>query len=273
MERKELLDALESMPGRLRSAVEGFTAEEAARPGAGGSFSAVELCWHLADYEAECATRLERVLKEDDPFLPDFDGLAVARERNYARLPLQGGVQALEGRRRANVAFLRALDASGWGRPATQQALGAITLGRLPEMMAAHDEEHWQELVRWLDRREILRAIDAFAGAYAAGDLNALASYYADDLLKLRQGAAEETRAQVVARVQGALSLARGRVEVDNQELEIEGDMAYTRGVFTVTLTPKDGGEPQRFTRRYLEIWRKRDGRWRVCRAIDNAPP
>ena len=37
-----------------------------------------------------------------------------------------------------------------------------------------------------------------------------------------------------------------------------------------ITLTPKADGEPQTIERRYLEIWRKEDGRWRVARTMDN---
>ena len=42
------------------------------------------------------------------------------------------------------------------------------------------------------------------------------------------------------------------------------------RGTFRVTLTPKAGGEAQTIDRRYLELWRKENGRRLVVRTMDN---
>jgi len=60
------------------------------------------------------------------------------------------------------------------------------------------------------------------------------------------------------------------RVDVSNDEIQVAGDLSFTRGSFSVTLTPKAGGESQTVERRYLEIWQKENGRWLVVRAMDN---
>ena len=64
-----------------------------------------------------------------------------------------------------------------------------------------------------------------------------------------------------------------GHLDVHNDEVEVSGDMAFTRGTLSIRLVPRDGsGAVQTLDRRYLEIWRKRSGRWLVVRTMDNAP-
>jgi ketosteroid isomerase-like protein len=120
------------------------------------------------------------------------------------------------------------------------------------------------------DQEAILRAIESFAASYNSGDLSALLSYYDDDLVKVRQGAQAESKADTERRVKDVFTRFDTKVEVENLEIEVSGDMAFTRGIFTVTLSPRDGGEAQQVVRRYLEVWRKRAGKWRVARTMDN---
>jgi len=120
------------------------------------------------------------------------------------------------------------------------------------------------------DHQAILQAIDSFVASYNSGDLTALLSYYDDDLVKLRQGARAESKAETERRVNDVFARFHTQVDVENIEIEVCGDLAFTRGVFTVTLSPRGGGEALRVARRYLEVWRKRGGQWRVARTMDN---
>jgi ketosteroid isomerase-like protein len=117
----------------------------------------------------------------------------------------------------------------------------------------------------------IRQAIESFAVSYNSGDLASLLSYYDDDLVKVRQGAPAESKGETERRVQEVFARFHTKVDVENVEVEVSGDMAFTRGVFTVTLSPCDGGEIRQVVRRYLEVWRRRGGRWRVARTMDNA--
>jgi ketosteroid isomerase-like protein len=59
---------------------------------------------------------------------------------------------------------------------------------------------------------------------------------------------------------------------VRNDEMLISGDLAVVRGELWVELTPKSGDGPvERLQRRFLEVWRKADGNWRVIRTMDNS--
>jgi ketosteroid isomerase-like protein len=117
---------------------------------------------------------------------------------------------------------------------------------------------------------EIKRAIDEFVNAYNSGDIDAVLACYGDDLVKLRQGAPPETKPEVARRVAEVFKNFHSRVDVKNEEILVAGELAFTRGSFRVTLTPKAGGESQTINRRYLELWRKENGRWLVVRTMDN---
>jgi len=123
------------------------------------------------------------------------------------------------------------------------------------------------------DRDEIAAAIDRFIRAYNAGDLEQLLACYADDLIKDRQGAAAETRGETAERIRSVFRDYEGRLSVSNDEIVASGDLAYARGSLKITLTPRAGGPPLHLQRRFLEIWRKREGRWLVVRTMDNTAP
>lgn len=122
------------------------------------------------------------------------------------------------------------------------------------------------------DREAIEKQIAAFIRAYEAGDLAGVMDYYAPDMVKLRQGAAPETRARTQERVAGVFREFSRSLSVVNDEIVASGDLAYTRGTLKLTLTPLAGNAPPLVVeRRFLEIWRRSGGRWLVARAMDNA--
>lgn len=120
------------------------------------------------------------------------------------------------------------------------------------------------------DEKAIELAISEFVTAYNAGDINKVLGYYGEDLVKIRNGAAPETKADTALRVASVFDKFHSQVDVVNDEIHVSGDFAFTRGTFRVTLIPKAGGDPQIIDRRYLEIWRKEGGRWLVVRTMDN---
>lgn len=124
---------------------------------------------------------------------------------------------------------------------------------------------------RMNDQKAIEAAISEFIRVYDAGDIDSLLNYYRDDMIKVRNGAPPENKSQLTQRLREVFSKYRSNVEVANDEIEVYGELAFTRGSFKVTLTPRDGGESQTLSRRYLEIWRKENGRWQVVRAMDNS--
>src|SRR5687768_17495688 len=90
-----LLSELLAMADFLEASFATVSRLEAAAPGLNDAFSPVEHCWHLADLEREgYAVRIRRLREEANPWLSDFKGARIARERNYKSLSLAEGIEA-----------------------------------------------------------------------------------------------------------------------------------------------------------------------------------
>jgi len=149
-DRETLWRSLDAMPGFLAERFAPLSAREAVRPGPDGAFSPVEQCWHLADLEREAfGARIRRLLADTDPYLADFDGARVARERDYRARSLAEGIRQFGEARAANLALLRSLDAAQWSRAGTQEGVGRVALCDMPHMMAEHDDAHRAEIEAW----------------------------------------------------------------------------------------------------------------------------
>src|SRR5437868_1923044 len=94
-----------------------------------GPFALVEHVWHMADLEREFAERIRRLLGEADPFLPDFDGERVAKERQYLTLDLAAGLTAFASAREETLRFLGAVASEAWARCGRQEGVGAFARG------------------------------------------------------------------------------------------------------------------------------------------------
>ena len=63
---------------------------------------------------------------------------------------------------------------------------------------------------------------------------------------------------------------------IKKDEVQINGDLAFSRGTYTASLTPKAGGETINLIGKYLTILKKQtDGSWRIyCDCFNsNVPP
>jgi len=165
--------------------------------------------------------------------------------------------------------FLKTCEPFLKGGPHYTEAGMATVAEAYREQLAAADPP--ERLTTMSDEEQIKQAIAQFVEAYNAGDADRIASYYADDLVKLRAGAPAEAKDDTVRRVKDVMARFQGHLEVHNDEIVVAGNMAFTRGRLLITLTPRAEGAPQTIERRFLEVWRKDAGRWRVIRAMDNA--
>jgi ketosteroid isomerase-like protein len=117
----------------------------------------------------------------------------------------------------------------------------------------------------------IVQSIDRFRNAFNSGNQDEIARYYTDDMVKIRQGSPSEGKSDVIRRLMDTFREFNGHLDVANDEIVVNGTMAFTRGTFVVSLTPKAGGDSRVFRRRFLEIWRIQNGAWRVSRSMDNS--
>jgi hypothetical protein len=89
-------------------------------------------------------------LAEDRPELEPFDQEALAEERCYLDLDLEGELARLEQLRREHLAVLEGLDASGWERTGRHGQHGTMSLELYETHVAAEEVDHLAQIARLL---------------------------------------------------------------------------------------------------------------------------
>src|SRR5205814_2080287 len=98
-------------------------------------FSALETICHLRDIEIEAYTvRINRIISEEEPTLPDIDGSRLAIERDYNSQNLDAALSSFTNARHANVETLRGVTIEQLSRVGIYQT-DAVTLEGLLNMM------------------------------------------------------------------------------------------------------------------------------------------
>ena len=138
-----VVDRLAAMPQTVRELVSGRTGAELSHKPAPEVFSLRENVLHLRDIDVEgYEKRTARILTESSPFLPDVDGAALARERDYNRQPIAPALEAFAASRCASVARLREVDQADLDRTAELAGVGQTTLRELLDRWMEHDAGH-----------------------------------------------------------------------------------------------------------------------------------
>jgi hypothetical protein len=163
--RQELSDIiafLEETPEAVRRLREGLAADDLRTRAEGGGFSFVETVCHLRDIEREgYGVRIERILAEEVPSLPDLKGARLALERRYSEQGFDDGLEAFAEARARNVSALRAATDEQLSRRGLLEGAGEITLARLASLMYEHDGGHREELRALRERLQARRSARA----------------------------------------------------------------------------------------------------------------
>jgi len=150
---QEDLDRLAAFPSFLVDALDRLGDPRARERPDEESWSLTEQLWHLADLEREAwLVRIERLLAEDQPALADFDGDAIAKQRDYRAKDPYLALQRFRAARSASLARMRGMNALQWKRTGTLEGVGPITIADLPRRMSEHDEAHRLEIEALLAR-------------------------------------------------------------------------------------------------------------------------
>ena len=119
--------------------------------------------------------------------------------------------------------------------------------------------------------------IKQYTSSMNAGDLDSWISLWADDAVQLGPDApAVIGKEQIRAKYESIFPLFTFSMTINNEDVKISGDLAVSHGNYTVSMTPKAGGETIEIDGKYLSIEeRQADGSWKIIRSCfnDNAPP
>ena len=145
--RSELLAKYAGGYGAIVAALDGITdAEIDAREGP-DEWSSRQIVHHLADSEMMSATRLRRLLAEDNPVIQGYDQDEFARRLPYD-LPIKGALAVFKGVRDVNVPILHRLSHDDWRRSGTHSDTGTYSVETWLEVLSSHAHEHAAQIRR-----------------------------------------------------------------------------------------------------------------------------
>ena len=144
---QDLIDILTQTPETVAALVKDLSEPHLRVKNSPDEFSAIENVCHLRDIEIEGYTaRISRILRENNPLLPDIDGRRLAVEREYHRQNLSEALQAFASARKQNTQTLRGLVTEQFEREGTLEGTGSVTIRGLVLMMRDHDADHVRDL-------------------------------------------------------------------------------------------------------------------------------
>ena len=122
-----------------------------------------------------------------------------------------------------------------------------------------------------MSAREIKAAHRAFAEAAVRHDLDGMASVFAVDAIIMPPGAEMvKGRDAILQHWKGALDGGLSDLEINPTSIQVIGDMAVEIGHATLSMAPV-GAATTTTNVKYIEIWKKVRGHWRVFRGMWNA--
>lgn len=138
---------LAMMPTKLKAIADAIAEHQwRTRPRTGG-FSLVEHLCHLRDIDGEgYSIRIDHMLAEERPVLPDIDGGRLAAERDYQAQDARAVLEAFTTTRWAIVGRLGKLEPAQRRRVGLMAGTTEIDIDGLVSAMLTHDSEHLDEL-------------------------------------------------------------------------------------------------------------------------------
>jgi uncharacterized protein (TIGR02246 family) len=113
-----------------------------------------------------------------------------------------------------------------------------------------------------------------YEASQLAGDPDRWIALWADDGVQMPPGSPPVVGKEAIdARDRDDLAVNEySEFTINNEEVEVSGDLAFARGTFKVTVTTKSGGDPMHFAGKYTTIFRQQpDGTWKIYRDTFNA--
>ena len=139
-----LLQALASTPNDLALMLRGVDDADDARRPAGDQWSMADVVNHLVDVEQRYRQRLQRVLEEQEPWLPYMHPDEQAHD---PRAPLSTLMGRFKEQRAQTMVLLKEIGPGDWQRRAVHETKGNVTLRFLVQYLVDHDIQHLNQIV------------------------------------------------------------------------------------------------------------------------------
>ncbi len=142
----DLLARLAANPGRVASALAGWSEERLRAPSAYGGWSAAQMFAHMRAADDIWTPRIFMVLVRDQPVLAGYDERRWAEVAGYAQADFQLSLRAFSLRRAELVNALRRAAPEDWQRMGTHEARGPLALRDVVLGLLEHEEDHCAQL-------------------------------------------------------------------------------------------------------------------------------
>jgi uncharacterized protein (TIGR02246 family) len=124
------------------------------------------------------------------------------------------------------------------------------------------------------DVAAIAKVRDGYAAAFKSGNATSLGALFTADAHSMGNAQPTATGSQgVEAATKAMMDQMSGQdIVITPEKTDVSGDMAYDRGSYKTTLTPK-GGAPMVEEGRYLVVLKRQaDGSWKLAEEMGNLP-
>jgi hypothetical protein len=142
-EKERLLWNLQSLPNEVDDLIIGLDDQTLSWRPVPNKWSIKEVLCHLRDVERDANyNRLNRMLVEDDPYLPEVDQNRLAADGNYNGQDAAAALAEFRNRRSQTVALLQSTPVETWHRTGVHWRLGRISVEEEVNRQTGHDVKH-----------------------------------------------------------------------------------------------------------------------------------
>jgi hypothetical protein len=152
-QREQWIASIETLPARLRAAVQGLTPEQWRTPYRPDGWTVHQLVHHLPDSHLNAYTRFKLALTEDEPTIKPYDEAAWAELADTEFTSPEVSLDLLEALHRRWVSLLRSLPDSAFARTLRHPEHGRrFTLEQLLAQYGWHSEHHLAHITALRER-------------------------------------------------------------------------------------------------------------------------
>jgi uncharacterized damage-inducible protein DinB len=140
--RRLHIQQLEEMPGLLRSAVKGLTAEQLNEPYRDGGWSLRQVVHHIADSHLNAYTRFKLAVTEEEPTIKTYNEKAWAGLEDSMKADVEVSLVLIKALHQRLVLFLKSLDEKHFTRSYVHPETGKGSVDRILALYAWHGKHH-----------------------------------------------------------------------------------------------------------------------------------
>jgi hypothetical protein len=147
-ERKTLIEQYAEGFNEVLRSLQGLAPEQMLSHPIEGKWSAREIVQHLADSEMISATRLRRLLFEENPEIIGYDQDGYATRFAYNERDAQPALEAIRAARATTMQIIERMTEEDWQRAGTHNEHGRYSVEDWLRIYAAHAHNHAAQIRR-----------------------------------------------------------------------------------------------------------------------------